>query len=177
MASELLPETLPVHIDSLRRAARGMTRTRQDAEDLVQDTLLKVLARPRRSARPAPARTCTRRCATRTSPPCAPVTAARCSPRSSPRTPAWSPPPRVSRWRSCTRREVSTRSTAAAAQREVIAAVDVAGLGYTEAAEPADPGRHRHEPPAPRPRAPRTTLSRCAALSEGPAGTPSATSA
>ena len=47
MPSELLPETLPVHIDSLRRAARGMTRTREDAEDLVQDTLLKVLARPR----------------------------------------------------------------------------------------------------------------------------------
>src|SRR4051795_10030459 len=48
MASELRPETLPVHIDSLRRAARGMTRTREDAEDLVQDTLVKVLARPRR---------------------------------------------------------------------------------------------------------------------------------
>src|SRR3954463_8866091 len=47
MPQELLPETLPVHIDSLRRAARGMTRTREDAEDLVQDTLLKVLARPR----------------------------------------------------------------------------------------------------------------------------------
>ena len=47
MPQELLPETLPVHIDSLRRAARGMTRTHQDAEDLVQDTLLKVLARPR----------------------------------------------------------------------------------------------------------------------------------
>src|SRR3954451_17214380 len=48
MPQDLLPETLPVHIDSLRRAARGMTRTREDAEDLVQDTLLKVLARPRR---------------------------------------------------------------------------------------------------------------------------------
>src|SRR3954468_24848039 len=48
MPQELLPETLPVHIDSLRRAARGMSRTREDAADLVQDTLLKVLARPRR---------------------------------------------------------------------------------------------------------------------------------
>src|SRR3954470_13851517 len=47
MASELRPDQLPVHIDSLRRAARGMTRNREDAEDLVQDTLLKVLARPR----------------------------------------------------------------------------------------------------------------------------------
>src|SRR3954453_4335285 len=47
MPQDLLPETLPVHIDSLRRAARGMTRTREDAEDLVQDTLLKVLVKPR----------------------------------------------------------------------------------------------------------------------------------
>jgi RNA polymerase sigma-70 factor (ECF subfamily) len=47
MPQDLLPETLPVHIDSLRRAARGLTRTREDAEDLVQDTLVRVLARPR----------------------------------------------------------------------------------------------------------------------------------
>ena len=40
MASELRPETLPVHIDSLRRAARGMTRTREDAEDLVQEAFM-----------------------------------------------------------------------------------------------------------------------------------------
>src|SRR3954449_13204997 len=47
MPHELNPETLPVHIDSLRRAARGMTRSHHDAEDLVQDTLVRVLARPR----------------------------------------------------------------------------------------------------------------------------------
>ena len=47
MPHELNPETLPIHIDSLRRAARGMTRSHHDAEDLVQDTLVRVLARPR----------------------------------------------------------------------------------------------------------------------------------
>src|SRR3954468_11891271 len=47
MPHELNPESLPVHIDSLRRAARGMTRSHHDAEDLVQDTLVKVLSRPR----------------------------------------------------------------------------------------------------------------------------------
>src|ERR1700754_2760665 len=54
MASELRPDQLPVHIDSLRRAARGMTRNVQDAEDLVQDTLLKVLARPRQVGEAGP---------------------------------------------------------------------------------------------------------------------------
>ena len=47
MPQTLNPETLPIHIDSLRRAARGMTRSHHDAEDLVQDTLVRVLARPR----------------------------------------------------------------------------------------------------------------------------------
>jgi RNA polymerase sigma-70 factor (ECF subfamily) len=47
MPTELNPESLPIHIDSLRRAARGMTRSHHDAEDLVQDTLVRVLARPR----------------------------------------------------------------------------------------------------------------------------------
>src|SRR3954463_6502169 len=47
MPQELNPETLPVHIDALRRAARGMTRSHHDAEDLVQDTFVRVLARPR----------------------------------------------------------------------------------------------------------------------------------
>ena len=51
MPQELHPETLPVHIDSLRRAARGMTRTREDAEDLVQDTLA-AGARPAAHGRP-----------------------------------------------------------------------------------------------------------------------------
>ena len=47
MPTELHPDSLPVHLDSLRRAARGLTRSHHDAEDLVQDTLVRVLARPR----------------------------------------------------------------------------------------------------------------------------------
>src|SRR3954447_14799734 len=47
MPQELHPDSLPVHLDSLRRAARGMTRSHHDAEDLVQDMLVRVLARPR----------------------------------------------------------------------------------------------------------------------------------
>jgi RNA polymerase sigma-70 factor (ECF subfamily) len=48
MPQDLNPETLSAHMDALRRAARGMTRSHHDAEDLVQDMLVKVLARPRR---------------------------------------------------------------------------------------------------------------------------------
>src|SRR4051795_13016505 len=47
MPLQLLPDALPLHLDSLRRAARGLTRSHHDAEDLVQETLVRVLARPR----------------------------------------------------------------------------------------------------------------------------------
>src|SRR4051812_50050870 len=47
MTAPLHPDSLPVHLDSLRRAARGMTRSHHDAEDLVQETFVRVLARPR----------------------------------------------------------------------------------------------------------------------------------
>jgi RNA polymerase sigma-70 factor (ECF subfamily) len=43
----LLPHTLPAHIDALTRAARALTGSREDADDLVQDTLVRVLARDR----------------------------------------------------------------------------------------------------------------------------------
>lgn len=47
-ASHVLdPDSLPDHIDALYRAARAMCRSRQDAEDLVQETLANVLQRPR----------------------------------------------------------------------------------------------------------------------------------
>src|SRR3954454_14983218 len=42
------PATLGDHIDRLYRAAWALTGTREDAEDLVQETYAKVLARPRR---------------------------------------------------------------------------------------------------------------------------------
>jgi RNA polymerase sigma-70 factor (ECF subfamily) len=41
------PDQLGDHIDCLYRAARGLTGSREAAEDLVQDTYVRVLARPR----------------------------------------------------------------------------------------------------------------------------------
>jgi RNA polymerase sigma-70 factor, ECF subfamily len=44
---QLDPESLGSHLARLYRAAYGLTGSRQDAEDLVQDTYEKVLRRPR----------------------------------------------------------------------------------------------------------------------------------
>jgi RNA polymerase sigma-70 factor, ECF subfamily len=44
---QLDPQTLGDHFDRLYRAARALTGSREDAEDLVQDTYARVLARPR----------------------------------------------------------------------------------------------------------------------------------
>jgi RNA polymerase sigma-70 factor, ECF subfamily len=44
---ELDPERLGDHLDRLYRAAWGLTGSREDAEDLVQDTFAKILTRPR----------------------------------------------------------------------------------------------------------------------------------
>ena len=41
------PDRLSAHLDVLTRAARSMSRSAQDADDLVQDTLVNVLERPR----------------------------------------------------------------------------------------------------------------------------------
>jgi RNA polymerase sigma-70 factor (ECF subfamily) len=41
------PETLGDHVTRLYRAAYGLTASRADAEDLVQDTFERVLRRPR----------------------------------------------------------------------------------------------------------------------------------
>src|SRR5436305_3181989 len=46
-AHELDPARLGDHLDRLYRAAWAMCGSREDAEDLVQDTYAKVLARPR----------------------------------------------------------------------------------------------------------------------------------
>jgi RNA polymerase sigma-70 factor (ECF subfamily) len=42
---------LPDHVDDLSRAAYALTGSRHDADDLVQETLARVLARPRRIRR------------------------------------------------------------------------------------------------------------------------------
>ncbi len=44
---ELDPNRLGDHLDRLYRAAWALTGSREDAEDLVQDTFAKILARPR----------------------------------------------------------------------------------------------------------------------------------
>jgi RNA polymerase sigma-70 factor (ECF subfamily) len=44
---QLDPETLGDHIDRLYRAARGLCGSREEAEDLVQETFARVLRKPR----------------------------------------------------------------------------------------------------------------------------------
>ena len=46
--SRLEPQALVPHIDRLSRAARALCGSREEAEDLVQETLALVLSRPRR---------------------------------------------------------------------------------------------------------------------------------
>src|SRR6476646_9443119 len=46
-AHVLDPESLGDHVDALYRAAWALCGSRHDAEDLVQDTLVNVLKRPR----------------------------------------------------------------------------------------------------------------------------------
>ena len=136
MPQTLNPETLPIHIDSLRRAARGMTRSHHDAEDLVQDTLVRVLARPRQIG-PAGAGPYLHQALRNTH-----VSTL----RSRDRRPVLAPlEPEDVRLVAPAGGEpvevLHTREVLAAihslppAQREVIAAVDVVGLGYSEAAD------------------------------------------
>jgi RNA polymerase sigma-70 factor (ECF subfamily) len=47
MAHQLDPERLGDHVDRLYRAALALTGSPADAEDLVQDTYVRILARPR----------------------------------------------------------------------------------------------------------------------------------
>ena len=49
MTPELRAASLGDHIDRLYRAAWAMCGTREDAEDLVQDTFARVLAKPRQT--------------------------------------------------------------------------------------------------------------------------------
>ncbi len=137
VATELLPDTLAQHVDRLYRAAWALTGSREDAEDLVQDTCAKVLAKPRlissqgdalpyllrvlRNTFVSGLRARSRR----------PLTAPLEDSEARLAAPASASPVAV-----LTAREVFAAIAALPAdQREVIAAVDVAGLSYAEAAE------------------------------------------
>jgi RNA polymerase sigma-70 factor (ECF subfamily) len=48
MARRLDPQVLAGHLDRIYRAALALCNSREDAEDLVQETYAKVLAKPRR---------------------------------------------------------------------------------------------------------------------------------
>ncbi len=135
---ELLPEVLADHLDRLYRAAWAMCGSREDAEDLVQETYTRVLAKKRVIATDADALPYL-------------LTVLRNTFRSSLRT-------RSRRPRTSTIDDASEQVLAAPAakgpqaivearavfaaiaalpddQRDVVAAVDVAGLSYAEAAE------------------------------------------
>jgi RNA polymerase sigma-70 factor, ECF subfamily len=136
MPRDLNPDSVVIHIDSLRRAARGMTRSHHDAEDLVQDTIVRVLARPRQIG-PAGSGPYLHQALRNTH-----ISGLRAKDRRPVQAPL---EPEDGRLVAPTgtqpveilhTREVLARiADLPTGQREVIAAVDVAGLGYSEAAE------------------------------------------
>src|SRR3954451_9948471 len=136
MTAPLHPESLPVHLDSLRRAARGLTRSHHDAEDLVQETLVRVLARPRQIG-PAGAGPYLHQALRNTH-----VSTLRTQDRRplldplEPEDPRLVAPPAGEPVEILHTREVLAQiHELLTAQRQVVAAVDVAGLGYSEAAD------------------------------------------
>ena len=135
---ELLPEVLADHLDRLYRAAWALCGSREDAEDLVQETYARVLAkkrvdRLRRRRAPVPADRAAQHvpqlAAHALAAPAHGGARGRAS-RGSPRPAATGPQAIV---------EARAVFAAIAAlpddQRDVVAAVDVAGLSYAEAAE------------------------------------------
>ena len=137
MTPELLPEVLADHLDRLYRAAWAMCGSREDAEDLVQETYAKVLAKRRviatdedalpylltvlRNTFVSSLRTRSRR------PQTAPLEDAEARLAA----PGSGSPVEI-----VAARELFAAIAALPAdQRDVIAAVDVAGLSYAEAAE------------------------------------------
>jgi RNA polymerase sigma-70 factor, ECF subfamily len=132
----LSPQTLPTHIDALTRAARAMTGSREDADDLVQDTLLRVLARDRAvevEAAGAYLHQALRNQYVST------LRARDRRPRTAPLesedfrlvAPSSGEPSAIA----ASREVIGAIATLPTEQRKVVAAVDVAGFGYQEAAD------------------------------------------
>ncbi|MEA2142004.1 MAG: hypothetical protein QOI64_434 [Solirubrobacteraceae bacterium] len=137
--AELRAASLGDHVDRLYRAAWAMCGSREDAEDLVQETFVRVLAKPRRMHNDDPlpyllrvlrntfvSTLRARSCRPQTGPledgePCAAAPA------------SWSPA------RVVEAREVFAAIAALPQNyREVLVAVDVAGLSYEETAAAFD---------------------------------------
>jgi RNA polymerase sigma-70 factor (ECF subfamily) len=134
---ELTPHALPDHLDSMQRTARALTRNPHDADDLVQDTLVRILSR-RRMIEAHPAAGPYLLQALRNTH----VSSLRQSgrrPRTAPLEPedtrlvasAATEPTAVL----ASREVIGAIAALPAEQRDVIAAVDVAGLAYREAAD------------------------------------------
>jgi RNA polymerase sigma-70 factor, ECF subfamily len=126
-------ELAPTHLDAMRRTARALTGSHDDADDLVQDTLLRVLARPRSVDAPGPyLLQAVRNTHVST------LRARERRPRTAPLEPedsrlvasAAHEPAAVL----ASREVIGAIAALPAEQRDVIAAVDVEGLAYREAA-------------------------------------------
>jgi RNA polymerase sigma-70 factor (ECF subfamily) len=135
--NDLSPRSLDQHVDRLYRAASAMCRSREDAEDLVQETFARVLSRRRRldSADATLPYLLTTLRNTHVST----LRTRRCRPQTAE---LRSDDPRLVASRSASpvaalaAREVfSAIAGLPPAQRQVVTAVDVAGLSYGEAAD------------------------------------------
>jgi RNA polymerase sigma-70 factor (ECF subfamily) len=134
---DLLPEALADHLDRLYRAAWAMCGSREDAEDLVQETFARVLAKKRTIASDQDALPYLMRVLRNTF-----VSSLRTRSRRPKTAPLEDAEPRLaapdagSPTAVLAAREVFAAIAALPEdQRDVIAAVDVAGLSYAEAAE------------------------------------------
>jgi RNA polymerase sigma-70 factor (ECF subfamily) len=132
----LLPTALSDHLDALTRAARALTRDREDADDLVQDTLLRILARENAVEADAPGAYLHQALRNQY------VSSLRRRDRR-PRTAPLecedfrlvAPPGREPCSIVATREVIGAIASLPADQRDVVASVDVAGFGYKETAE------------------------------------------